>query len=262
MKKGFLLFTMSNLAAFASTINPLNVRPATVGATWDTGAAMITNCASIGAVNCELQSLINALNGPSINVNTDQQTAGMWRLSGFNPSTSVRFRIEVTGAATVQQLGIWSDADMDTSTTADRTLINIFTGAATNSAIAALSFDSLTGALTITGGAGVNNVTNATGINAGAFGFYLQTTIGGQDFTLYSVDQLNPSGTAQALSFRNADQWFIGFEDIVRPAGDMDYNDLIFSITDIEPVPEPGFYAVVGFGMAGLFWAHRRRASS
>jgi hypothetical protein len=204
------------------------------------------------------------MNGaPRTNLEIDQQTAGMWRLPGVNPSTSLAFRIEVTGAAAVQKLGIWSDADMDASTTGDRTLIDIFKGSATNNDVAGLSFNSLTGTMTITGGAGVNSVINAAGINVHAFGFYLQTIIGGQDFTWYSVDQLNPNGTSQMLSFRNADQWFIGFEDIERPGGDRDHNDLIFSASGLEPLeamPEPGTYAMVGFGMAVLYWAHRRRA--
>lgn len=260
MKKA-LLFTVSSLAAFAVTVNPLNLRPIIVGNTWDTDSATLARCASIGAANCELRSL-NAVNAPSINVDIDQQTAGMWRLSGFNPSTTVRLLIEVTAAADVQRLGIWSDADMDASTAGDRTLIDIFTGAATTNSVATLSFNSLTGALTIAGVDGVNTVTDAIGINAGAFGFYLQTNVGGQDFTFYSVDQLNPGGSAQALSFRVNDRWFMGFEDIVRTGGDRDHNDLIFTLADIEAVPEPGFYALVGLGMAGLFWAHRRRARS
>jgi hypothetical protein len=144
-------------------------------------------------------------------------------------------------------------------------MIEVFKGAATNNDAAAISFNSLTGAMTITGGTGVNNVIDAIGINVGAFGFYLQTTIGGQDFTWFSVDQLNPHGTAQTLALRAPNQWFIGFEDIDRSiGGDWDYNDLIFSVTDIEPfdspVPEPGSYAVVGLGIAVLCWIRRRHA--
>jgi hypothetical protein len=258
VKKALLLFAVGNLTTFAATINAFNSRPVFIGATSDVGNAI---CASIGAANCELQSLIHSMNGaPRTNLEIDQETAGLWRLPGFNPSTSLVFRMEVTAGAAVQRLGIWSDADMDASTTGDRTLIDIFKGSATNNDVAQLSFNSLTGTMTIAGGSGVNNVTNAIGINVGAFGFYLQTTLGGQDFTWYSVDQLNPNGTAQALSFRNADQWFIGFEDVERIGGDRDHNDLIFSVTDIEVAPEPGFYVLVGLAMAVLCWVHRRHA--
>lgn len=258
MKKALLLFTVGNLATFAATINTSNSRPAPIGATFDVGNPI---CTFIGAANCELQPLIHSMNGaPRTNLEIDQQPAGLWRLPGINPSTSLVFRIEVTGGADVQKLGIWSDADMDASTTGDRTLIDIFKGSATNNDVAQLSFNSLTGAMTITGGPGVNNVTDAIGINVGAFGFYLQTTLGGQDFTWFSADQLNPNGTAQSLAFRNGDQWFIGFEDIERPGGDRDHNDLIFSVTDLEALPEPGFFAVVGIGMAVLCWVHRRHA--
>jgi hypothetical protein len=262
MKKvlsGLLVFTlvMSFSMAYATPLVYTNARQVTIGSTSDPASS----CP--GYANCELQTLL-----PMFNVNTDQQVAGYWQLGGINPGTLPTVAFEITANSNSFQTGIFSVNGSDT--TSPRTLVDIFLGPAGANTKAAVTFDAA-GNMTITQVSGPSGAVNAgtfTGINASGFGFYEQPT-GDAGVAYYSLDQLN-GGLAQVLAFRElaANRWTLAFEDTARlnatggPNGDYDYNDFIFQIESITPVPEPMTLLLLGLGVVGLAGIRRKFKSS
>jgi len=187
------------------------------------------------------------VNGPS---NTQSNAAKWGNSSGFFPVATPTLLFEYAAGASSNILGLWSGLD-----TTAISGVDLFLGGATSGTIATLSWNTPgTNDLTISGGAGVNNVT-VSGIDPFSFGFYIKNSSG----TFYTLDQLN-GGEAMAVAFNKpgSDNWLIGFEDTL--GGDKDYNDMVVRVESIHAVPEPSTLLMLGSGMLGFAFLRRKKS--
>jgi hypothetical protein len=179
-----------------------------------------------------LQDYLNSI-GETINVETDQLDAQVWDGSGPG-NASFTLKIELAGYAAQNTIGIYNVNGGPTPT-----LFQMFPGAAAANwfVIAHFASGNLSVALFDNLGA-FQGSTNYTGVNANAFGFYLQ----GPGGTFYSEDYRNGGGLAQALTYAgngvNAGDWWECFEDLPRSvSSDSDFQDAVLLLQAIVPTP-------------------------
>ena len=218
----YLLFVMLLATvplALADPFNPFNTRPVPVNPGPET----------------PLQTILNTECPDCFNVNTDQQSAGYWRL--VTPGAiAPLIVVEFSAWAGSNIVGMFSG-----TTTHD-----IFLGPAGPGTAALVQWTSPSSGI-IFGGPGVNTG-SFSGISYLGFGFYLRPQ--GGDTYYYTVDDLNPSGSPQAVAYRHmlSNTWWIAFEDLLVNGGnsDGDYNDFVLRVESIYPVPEPAAILLVG----------------
>lgn len=224
----------------AALINPFNARP------------VVINPAYPGEI--PVQTMVNTILGPGLNVNTDQSTAGMWATATFPPSTIPTLAFEQTSGAPSQAFGIWFGTD-----SASIFAVDLLLGPAVQGTTAAISWSG-PGYTTLDVGSTVGadcggkvkcgSFTSPL-VTPTSFGFFLRT---GSGDTYYSADALN-GGEARMVAFHKTTNWAIAFED----GTDFDYQDMVVKVESIAPVPEPGTLLLLGAGISALALGRRRK---
>ncbi len=172
------------------------------------------------------------------------------------------FIVAIAGNRPTNTLGIFnSQGDM----------IPIFHGTDTAPTQAMVSFLD-NGTVSVMGfGDGVQ--TGSTTGFGGSFGFY----ISGKGGTYFTDDAMNPGGAPQFLVYQGdgervklpgfrrgpfGDHEFIfAAEDLAYGKSDKDFNDFVFMVESITPVPEPATMILTGAGLLVMGALRRRRAA-
>jgi hypothetical protein len=223
--------------ALAAPINPMNTRPVTV----DPTAAST------------LQTQLNTTFGAgTVNVNTDQSTAGMWGTATGIPASSLP-TLTISNGNPGDIFGIWFGSD-DTNILAIP-LIGAGAGIGDAASITNFSPGSMRVLSDLYPTYPGTTITDAR-INPYSFGFYVQNANG----TFYTVDQLNVGGAAAALSFTDGNNnWLLAFDDGSSPNTPGNFATYAVKTESIDPVPEPGTLALFGTALFGLAFALRSR---
>lgn len=210
-------------------------------------------------VEDNLQEVLDSITvgGPGIDAFADQTGFALFTNQASGGAVAT-FIVEITSGAGTQTIGLY-DAHNPTN------LIQIFgagDGAGEQKLISFLA----------TGQVKINGVVAGT-LSSNSFGFYLKT---GGGTTWYTEDSLN-GGNPQALVYRgngtttlqiapyfpglfSSDEYIFAFEDGSYLNSDKDFQDAVFLVESITPLPEPGTLALVGLLGAGALLRRRRKA--
>jgi hypothetical protein len=204
-----------------------------------------------------LQTIIDNLFGPGINVNTDQSSTAMWASTTPSAASSIPTLVaEFTTNAATQSFGIW----FGTNTTNLVTYNLLLGGATANDAVGMTIVGDTLDVFGPSGGCGTKfncgSFTNSL-INAKSFGFYFQPSPTAPIY--YSLDQLNPGDRQDRfIGFQagTTTNWAFAYEDGI----DWDYNDMAVKVESITAaIPEPETYALMLAGLGAVGFMSRRR---
>jgi hypothetical protein len=217
-----------------------------------------------GSSEASVQSVFDAVFGSSVIDANDQSNVAIWTEDEANVDA---YLITTLAGDTSGHLGIYSFSDPS------------------KEFVFLLSSDGVVGFdIKANGDLYVNNSFELAGFGDD-FGFFWRTNTTdaftedsrntgngfGNDNNILALTYLIPDGTSadletapynrygSTITLRGDNDWILAFEDRYAPGSDGDFNDAIFIMEDMRPVPEPATMLLLGSGLLGLAGIGRRK---